>query len=82
MLPNKPSDLLPFVHADIDLNSKVAFDFVGSNVEVGPNVVVVVLGLTISSNLHHSAILITWGKQWKIVLYLAAFRGNIGFKGN
>lgn len=46
MFPNKPANLLSVVHTDIDLNSKVASDFVASNVEVGPDVVVLLVGWT------------------------------------
>lgn len=42
MFPDNPTDLLPFVQTDIDLNSKVEFDFVASNVVCSDVVVVVV----------------------------------------
>lgn len=32
MFSNNPTDLLPFLQTDIDLNSKVELDFVASNV--------------------------------------------------
>lgn len=44
MFLNNPTDLLPFVQTDIDLNSKVKFDFVASNVVVCSDVVVLVVG--------------------------------------
>lgn len=44
MFPNNPTDLLPFVQTDIDLNSKVKFDFVASNVVVCSDVVMLVVG--------------------------------------
>lgn len=44
MFQNKPTDLLAFVHTDTDPNSKAAFDFVGPHVELGPNMVVLLVG--------------------------------------